>query len=283
MRADRWTWVHPGVYATFTGPLSDLARVWAALLYAGPTAVASHDTAAWLWELRADLPTRLTIAVPHGRRILGLPTVYVVQCRRLPGRRPGVRTPPRTTVEDTVLDLVDRARVERPVIDIVLRACQQRLTTPARLSAAARTRPRLRWRALVHALLTEAEDGVASPLERWYLRNIERPHGLPRGTRNRPEGRAGRRRCRDVRYRKWRLVVELDGRAAHPEDEREDDDLRDNEVLERRERTLRYGWRSATGRPCHVAGQVGRLLRQGGWPGRPTPCGPQCALHQSSE
>ena len=55
LRARRWQRVHPGVIATFTGPLADLARVWAAVLYAGDDAVACRDTAAWLWELRSDV------------------------------------------------------------------------------------------------------------------------------------------------------------------------------------------------------------------------------------
>ena len=45
-------------------------------------------------------------------------------------------------------------------------------------------------------------DGVQSTLERRYRRDVERPHGLPRGFRNRSEGDRGRRRYRDVRYRR---------------------------------------------------------------------------------
>lgn len=77
--------------------------------------------------------------------------------------------------------------------------------------------------------------------------------------------------------------VELDGRAAHPAAERELDDVRDNEVMLRRERTLRYGWRSVIGSPCLVARQVGDLLAQGGWPGRPTACRPLCRVLESSD
>jgi len=56
---------------------------------------------------------------------------------------------------------------------------------------------------------------------------------------------------RDVRYLPYRLVVELDGRAAHPQDRRERDDLRDNSlVVADGTQTLRYGWRSVTTRAC---------------------------------
>ncbi len=101
-----------------------------------------------------------------------------------------------------------------------------------------------------------------------YARGVEKAHGLPGGVRNLPEGRAGRRRYRDVRYRRWRLVVELDGRAAHPEEDREHDDLRDNElVAQEGTRTLRYGWRSVVTRPCATAAQVAAVLGAGGWTG----------------
>lgn len=283
MRGRRWRRVHPGVYATFTGPLPDPARVWAGLLYAGPDAVASHDTAEWLCGLRPDLPQQIDVCVPHGRRHHpSRPGVHVRQSRALSAKRHPAKTPPRTTVEDTVLDQIDVSRKDRHVIDLVLRACQQRLTTPRRLSAAARARNRLRRRALVMDLLSDVRDGVTTPLERCYVRDVERAHGLPRGTRNRAEGRRGRRRYRDVRYRRWRLVVELDGRAAHPEDERELDDIRDNEVLQRQEATLRYGWRSVITHRCMVAVQVGGLLEQGGWPGPLKACGPGCTIRADS-
>ena len=74
-------------------------------------------------------------------------------------------------------------------------------------------------------------------------------------------------------------MVELDGRATHPGERREYDDMRDNELLtEDGTRTLRYGWRSTTTRTCETAEQVVQLLRQGGWDGTPRRCGPGCRL-----
>jgi hypothetical protein len=279
LRGKRWRRELPGVYATFTGPLPELGRVWAALLYAGPAAAASHQTTAWLNGLRPDLPQRLDVCVAHGHRHRrSRPTVRVRQSRHLAARVHPARLPPQTNLEDTVLDLTDAVRSQRPVIDLVLRACQQRLTTPARLTLTMRSRKRLRWRLLLRELLTEVHDGVQSPLERRYFRDVERAHGLPRGQRNRADDGGSQRRYRDVRYRRWRLIVELDGRAAHPAEERELDDLRDNEVAEREERTLRYGWRSVAATPCATAAQVARLLHRSGWSESPTPCGPTCTL-----
>ena len=279
LRARRWQRPFPRTYVTFTGPLPFRARVWAALLYAGDEAIASHGTAGHLQELVDKPPARIDVLVRHGHRVQQRPGIRVRQTRRLELVRHPARTPPQTLFEDTVLDLSDEANCSEAVVDVVLAACQRRLTTPARLAMRAGGRSRLRWRRLLEEVLSDARDGVLSPLERRYYRDVEKEHGLPRGRRNKTEGAPGRRRYRDVRYRRWKVLVELDGRAAHPEEARELDDLRDNEVVaEDGTRTLRYGWRSVSGRPCAVASQVVDVLRSGGWAGTPRPCGPDCTL-----
>jgi hypothetical protein len=279
LRARRWQRPHPRTYITFTGPMPFRTTVWAALLYAGPDAVASHATAAYLQELVDEPPARIDVMVRHGHRVGRRKGLRLRQSRRLEITRHPARIPPQTWVEDTVLDLTDEATRPDGVIDIVLAACQRRLTTADRLARRAQGRSRLRWRQLLGELLAEVREGVLSALERRYYRDVERPHGLPRGRRNKAEGLRGRRRYRDVRYRRWKVLVELDGRAAHPEEQREHDDLRDNAVVaEDGTRTLRYGWRSVCGRPCDVAAQVIDLLRSDGWTGTPRLCGPDCAV-----
>jgi len=47
---------HDGVYLVHTGPVSYLARCWAALLHAGPGAALGMETAAWVWGLLDDPP-----------------------------------------------------------------------------------------------------------------------------------------------------------------------------------------------------------------------------------
>jgi hypothetical protein len=276
LRARRWQRAQPRTYVTFTGPMPFATRVWAAILYAGGGAVASHGTAAHLSGLTEVVPEEIEVTVTHGHRAAQRPGLRVRQSRLLASTRHPTLVPPQTRVEDTVLDLTEATRSEYVVIDVVLRSCQRRLTTPARLRDAAAARKRMRWRLLVTDLVGDVRDGVQSALERRYLRDVERSHRLPRGTRNAAEGRPGRRRYRDVRYLRWGVVVELDGRAAHPDEWKERDDLRDNEVLtEDGSRTLRYGWQAVTTDPCGTAAQVARLLRSNGWRGSITRC-PSC-------
>ena len=57
--------------------------------------------------------------------------------------------------------------------------------------------------------------GALSPLERRYLRDVERAHGLPRAGRQLPDLVDGARVTRDVEYAAQATDVELDGRLGH--------------------------------------------------------------------
>jgi hypothetical protein len=198
LHSGRWQRLCPGVYATFSGELPREARLWAAVLAAGPGATLSHQTAAALVSGRigqARHPTRL---------------------------------PPQTRVEETVLDLTQTARDLDSALSWITRACAARLTTVERLRTALAQRKKVRWRAELCATLDDVGLGSHSLLELRYLRNVERRHALPRGVPQRPRLRPGGRWYDDVSYEEYATVVELDGRAAHPEHAKWRDRRRDN-------------------------------------------------------
>jgi hypothetical protein len=280
--ARRWRRLHDGVFATFTGSVPERAQVWAALLRAGPDAAAAHRTALWLTGVIDEFPGVIEVAIPHERRSVSGGGVRVHRMRALDRLVHPSARPPRLRLEVAVLAVTERAEKADLVIDLVLRSVQRRLTTAGRLRSALEVWPRHRWRGLVAELLSEVADGVASALELRYVRDVERAHGLPRGERNRTEGEPGRRRYRDVRYSRFGLVAELDGREAHPDDEAFRDLRRDNASTLSGDRVLRYGWRDVVGRPCEVAAQVVAGLRAGGWRGTLRPCGPACPGRGSS-
>lgn len=278
----RWQQVFPGVYATFTGPISEVATLWAAVLYAGEGAAVSHLTALWLFGVIGRRPGVVHVAVPAPRKVVPQPGIRIHRTRAaVESVHPAAR-PPRSRIEVAVLDHSDGAPVD-VALDVVLRATQGRFTTPARLRKALRARARHSHRALLMEVLTEVQEGVQSMLERRYLRHVERPHGLPSGARNRAE-RDGNRgnRYRDVRYSPWTTVVELDGRAAHPPDEQFRDHRRDNAVSLAGNAVLRFGWRDVAVNPCAVAADVVAMLRSRGWRGTPTACGSACFVHQAA-
>ncbi len=73
-----------------------------------------------------------------------------------------------------------------------------------------------------------ADEGALSVLEYRYVRRVERPHGLPLARRQaRIRQRTGNRYL-DNLYEEYGVCVELDGTAAHPEDEQWRDKRRDN-------------------------------------------------------
>jgi hypothetical protein len=134
--------------------------------------------------------------------------------------------------------------------------------------------PRLR---LEHALLDVASDAY-SALERRYLVRVERRHGLPTDERQRRVGRA--LGYRDVVYRRWRMVVELDGRLGHElAADRWADLDRDIDALEEEQITVRLGWKQVLD-ACRAAVVVARLLRARGWADTPRPCSRDCAVRR---
>jgi hypothetical protein len=181
----RWVSLLPGVYATFTGPIGTLGRIWAALLYAGRGAAASHRTGLWLWKLLDDPPRVIDVVVPENRKVLPQQHVRVHRRRGL-SLTAGIAStlihpsaqPPRLRVEEAILDMA-RTVTAPELLDLVLRATQRRLTTAKRLRDSLDRRRRVRWRSLLLGVLAEIEDGVASPLEQRYLRDVERRHHLP--------------------------------------------------------------------------------------------------------
>ena len=121
-------------------------------------------------------------------------------------------------------------------------------------------------------------------LESSYLRRVERAHGLPRAERQLNERTEQGKVYRDVHYRAWRLLVELDGRLGHEEwSDRVSDMTRDLLAAARGgDLTLRVGWHHCEVEPCLTAVSVGAVLQQRGWTGSPRPCNPLCPAGSGS-
>jgi very-short-patch-repair endonuclease len=273
IRAGHWQRLSRRVYWTFSGPPTRAAQLWAAVLAAGEGAVLSHESAAELCGLIDQPSSTIHVSVPSNRRVCPLPGVRL-HVRRLVPRPHSALQPPRTAVEETVVDLTQLAGTSDDAIAWLARAVARRLTTPERLASTIARRTRLRWR---EALCTAVEDvaaGCHSLLELRYLRDVERAHRLPTGRRQR------RRRSTysDVEYEDYGLNVELDGRIPHEGDAALRDRRRDNRRVAEGLRVLRYGYSDVSFHPCATAGQVSEALTARGWTGRLYRCGPACQL-----
>jgi hypothetical protein len=278
VKTGRWRQVYRGVYATFTGPVNREAQLWAAVLHAGKGARLSHETAAELNGLSDRRSRLIHVSVPAARRVMPSVGVVIHISARADARTrfpPGVI--PHTFVEETILDLVHAARDLDTVCGWITAAFGRRLTAEGPLRATMYSRAKLRWRPQLGEIITAAAGGAHSVLEFRYDRDVERAHGLPPAQRQVPFTKPdGRRGFRDRYYAEFGLVIELDGKQAHPEERRGADQGRDNAATAGGGSTLRYGWDHVTHDTCGTAAQVADSLRSRGWTGRLRPCSPAC-------
>jgi hypothetical protein len=281
LRSGRWRLMHRGIYATFTGTPSRGAQLWAAVLSAGPGAVLSHRTAAELHGLTDKASNPIHVTVPYKRHVMAIGGVCLHRSGRAAEAVLGGSRPPRTRIEETVLDLAQSARNFDDVCGWVTRAIARELTDETSLRQAMTKRPRLRWRADLHELIAAAAGGDHSVLEFRYHRDVEKAHGLPEPARQMPFiGPNGRRGRRDRLYEPYRVIVELDGRLAHPAENQWKDKTRDNAAAAEGIQSLRYGWMHVSQQPCATAAEVARVLRLHGWEGWPRPCSPGCPVQR---
>ncbi len=289
LRNGRWQYLYRGVYAAHTGAPSRQGIWWAAVLRCGPDAALSHFTAAELDGIAGRRTDAIHVTVPHSARIriserelrAGLPRICLHRSARIGMARHPARTPPRTRVAETVLDLIELAPDLDAVFSWLSAACGGRHATPGQIRSAMVNRAKMRWRADVLAALAEVADGAHSNLEWRYVRHVERPHGLPKAVRQFQVTSGSGSEYLDNRYAAFKVVVELDGAAWHPAERRWKDIHRDNFAARSGNITLRYSWADITVRPCQVAMEIGLVLRQRGWTGTLRACGPACQAVRS--
>jgi hypothetical protein len=273
----RWQQLYRGIYAVFTGLPPRETWLWAAVLRAGEGAVLSHQTAAELHGLINYPADAIYLTIPSTRRVAARGMIVRISRRVEQSRQPN-RSPPRTSVEETVLDLVQVSPSLDDACGWITKACAKRLTTEDKLRAALAMRKKMRWRTELDNVLEAAGSGIHSVLEYRYLRDVEHAHGLPRSRHQVRVVIDGKTVYRDAYYEEYQAAVELDGQLAHPDDERWRDSHRDNQAYARGVQTSRYGWRDVYAHPCETAVLQARILQRRGWKGTPRPCSPRCPV-----
>jgi hypothetical protein len=251
------------------------------VLKAGSGAVLSHETAAELHGF-ANPSAKIHITIPEKRRPARrrpIPGVILHRSRTVVADLPAPWILPRTTVEDTVLDLINAAQTFDDAYAWICRALGRQITAPVLLRKALARRTRIRWRTWITEALDDAAKGINSPLERRYVNGVERAHGLPKAKRQAKRRVGSGNIYLDNIYEGYGVCVELDGAATHPNEGRWKDTDRDNANLASYgTRTLRYGWVATTEKRCRTAQQVADTLRRNGWTGTLRPCGPSCPV-----
>lgn len=262
-----WQRGFPGTYIAHNGQPSYSTQIWSALLYAGEGAMASYDSAAYLHGLVIAAPVKVHVTVPDARRVAPQRGLVVHRSRRAIEQEQPFSSPPRTRVEETVLDLAESKAKVDDVVAVLTNACQRKKTVVVALRAGIEERTKLRHRSLIDEVLTAIALGVHSVLEWRYYRDVERAHGLPEGDRQVHRRRDGKAEWIDVKYIKHKVIVELDGAMYHDGNQkRRVDRARDraeavNNVI------LRYGWFESTELACETARHVASVLAARGWRG----------------
>ncbi len=288
LRCGRWQSLYRGVYASYTGDPPRECLLWAAVLRAGEGAALSHHSAAELDHLTDKTSDVIHVTIDSSRRIKitdqqheMAPRVILHRSDRIDQARHPARTPPRTRVEETVIDLTQLAVSFDAAFGWLSAGCGRRLVTPQRLTTAIGSRRRVRWRGEILGALGTIAEGVHSNLEYRYVRDVERAHGLPSARRQARVLRGSRSQYFDNLYVEPGVAVELDGQAAHLAEDRWRDIHRDNGDASSGIITLRYSWADVTSRPCQVAAEVAAVLRLRGWQGQVSGCGPRCTVAAS--
>jgi very-short-patch-repair endonuclease len=250
--AGRLQRIYPRVYAVGHRALTIEGKLLAAILYAGPGAALSHESAAHWWRLLSHLPGSIHVCTPKRRR--SLPAVRTHRSRGF--ERVLHRGLPVTTVPRTLVDLAHAAP-----------------TTILRGAVAEADFLRILDLDAIDATLTERRPGSARLKQALELHRPEyartrsdledelldlcRRYSLPF-----PE--VNLKLCGytvDALWRDARVVVEVDGRSGHGTIARmERDRQRDLALRAAGFSVHRYTWRQMTTRSKLVAADLRRAL-----------------------
>jgi hypothetical protein len=262
----------PGVYLNHTGPPTRAQEEWIAVLSAWPAAL-SHESA-----IPALRGRGIQVAVDM-RRTIEVPGVVVHRMAHFDERADLRAAPPRIRVADALIDVMSTRISDGDVASAYAALAETCFasTRPDRVRRALARRERVAGRKLIAGMLSDVEVGACSVLERGYMRNVERPHGLPRGRRQATSRATGHRTDQDIRYDKYGVIVELNGRLIHDRPDAWDSDAeRDLAELATSDAvTARVTYGLVFREACATARWLGLILRRRGWPGPLRSC-PAC-------
>lgn len=260
------TWVREarGVYRLHPPPDRWVGDAWVGVLVGGHWAMLGGWSAAHVLGLTTTRPQPIELWVRRSERS----TVRDVRWlfRQDAVGRMSRGSLPVTRVEQTLADCARDATTDQ-LAALLGKAFSDRLTTPVRVRELVQAQDKLPGRRTLLSLLPDVAAGAFSALEVRFLREVQRAHGLPSGSRQVVV--AG---FLDVLLEEYGIVIELDGRLGHEGAAAFRDMARDNRHAALGLLTLRFGWFDVATRPCTVARQVAAALATQGWQGTLSPC-----------
>jgi hypothetical protein len=214
----RWIRVHAKVFRIAGAEVTTEQQLLAACFHLGPTAVASHASAAWLWELdgfeRPPPRLELTVVGTSSRRAGSALLVHRTRISTLADRAT-VRGIPVTSVPRTLVDLGSSCAPRR--VEGARDAAHREGLVSLRREEAQLRRPTYLPGAAVLRGLVAADDGdppAQSVLERQVLRALA-ARGVPTPARQHRVTIAGTRYRFDAAWPDHRVAVEAWSRRWH--------------------------------------------------------------------
>jgi len=258
LASGRYRAVHSGVYLVLPFPVQ-YTREMAAVLASGPDAVASHVSAAPLWNMRAEADGPVDVIAPGNRgRRRGI-RVHRVQ---LPvGERTVRQRIPVTTPARTLLDLAGVLEA-REVEAVLARAERDGVVRRDELGKLLERHPGQRGARVIRRILQlPGGPGLTRSAAEVELLALVREAGLPPPECNVSVGRYEV----DFLWRKARIAVEVDGFRYHSTRPRfEGDRRRDAELVAAGLTVLRLAWRQVTAERVATAVKLGQALARAG-------------------
>jgi very-short-patch-repair endonuclease len=254
VKSEKWQLLFPGIYLSGPEPPSWEQLMFAACQWAGPLAVASHESAARLYRFPGFENAGLELTVPRnlsaGKRPVIIHRVQTVDKQKITkvGRIPAT-TPTWTIVNlATVLDFF-------PLQRITDYAISQDVTTWRRLEKAAEAGfgepgiPKLRK-------ILKAGQAAESLLQRGVMRLLVESR-LPTPSLEYPEGQYRI----DLAYPDRRLAIETDGYESHSGREAFGKDrIKQNHLILMGWTVLRFTWDDLINRPDYIVATVASFL-----------------------
>lgn len=260
VREGRLVAIHPGVYAFAGSPASWEWSMMAAILAAGPEAVASHRSAARIWELLDDDSVEITVPLKRCPRLervevhrsTDLVAGHVTKWKRFPVTKParvivdlGAVLPP-----DEVEDVLDRALTRNLITIPGVEWMLNELSRPGRHGTG------VAGRILdERALGKERAHGQLEPRMARLLRTAGLPPARFQHRVYAPDGRFLAQV--DFAYPELLLAIEVDGWESHGTPEAMGKDfVRQNGLVPYRWRVLRFTWTQVVRQPEYVASTI---------------------------
>lgn len=265
IRACRWQPVGRHSVCLYTGPLTLEAQRWAAVFEGGPRAFLDGTTSLIASGLKNFNEDRMRVSVPKGakvsRRTKGLD---IRETRRWCADDVTPTGVPRSRIPVAAIRAALWAKSDRQAALILTMTVQQGLCTAETLGREALRIRRDKRRAFVHALIIDLAGGITTLGELDVLRGC-RERGLPEPDAQVLYRAANGKYYLDFRWKRWKVVVEVDGIQHEWAEQIVGNALRQNALAIAGDTVLRLPLLGLRVAPDDFFDQIEAALRAAGW------------------